>query len=125
MCGPTTAPRCGISAATWRTPTPDGRSAAGVLVGRRRQRLGNARRPRVVPDLVDDGQLAAGPGVVETPDGAEEVAEVETALDEGAGNVLEQGRVPQDHAFVVALAEEAVVAPVVRDRPGEAHAELR
>ncbi len=81
--------------------------------------------------LVHDDQLALRPGVVEPPDDAEEVAEVQAALHEGARDALQQVRVPQDHALVVAvahalaLAEEVAVAPVVGDGTGEAPAELR
>ncbi len=48
-----------------------------------------------------------------------------TALDEGAGDPLQQGHVADHDAFVVSFPQEVVVAEVVRDRPREAHAELR
>ncbi len=63
--------------------------------------------------------------MVQPPDRAEQVAEVEAALHQGAGDGREQRRVPEHDALVVALAQEVVVRPVMRDGPGEAHAEHR
>ena len=57
----------------------------GVTVRRRHQRLRHAPRSRTVSGVVDDDQLAAGPGVMKPPHDAEKVPEVETALHEGAG----------------------------------------
>ncbi|KUO03952.1 hypothetical protein AQJ67_14455 [Streptomyces caeruleatus] len=93
--------------------------------------------PALCPHVVDDDQLAARPGVVQTPNDAEQVAGVEAALDKGARNAFEQGRVPQDDTLLMRLlmrliaplptllAEEVAVAPVVRHGAREAHAEHR
>src|SRR5690606_39808609 len=100
----------------WR---PGSVAPAGVRVRRRRQGRVPGRSG-VVAGLVHDDQVAVRPGVVEPPHDAEEVAEVEAALDQGAGNALEEVRVPQDDALVGGLAQEVVVAPVVGDGTGEA-----
>src|SRR5690606_40870404 len=64
----------------WR---PGSVAPAGVRVRRRHQGRVPGRSG-VVAGLVHDDQVAVRPGVVEPPHDAEEVAEVEAALDQGA-----------------------------------------
>src|SRR5260370_41142745 len=92
----------------------------GVPVGRRDDR-GVQRGAAAVPGLLDEDQLAPGPCGRQLPRRAEQVDEVEGALEHNAGNGFQHAGSLQQHAVV----EEVVVAPVMRDQPGERQPEPR
>ena len=70
---------------------------------------------------LDHSKLGMGPDLSELPGGIDGTAEVETAVDEYAGNASN----PMGAVEELILVQPGVVVEVVGDEPGEGHAEGR